>query len=297
MHGTLQLRDEHWDVVVAPADGGSLLKCEFDALPVLLPVDQPSLVDRTSSKKQSCYFPLIPYSNRIEDSQFYFRDVPVKLARNVADSPHAMHGHGWLSRWLVTASSDTHCTLSYERAPDAEWPWRYLGRQTFAIRDDELTISLEVVNLAATPMPCGLGFHPYFPAAGGPRLRLHARSVWDGGVHAFPRQRVAVPERLDFSNGPSITERTGIDHCFEHWQGRASVTYPDSLLRVVLQSCPDADSVIVYVPSGGDFFCVEPVTHAVNAMNLSDPADAGFWTLEPDTARRITMSLQCVVVG
>ena len=298
MHETLlQLRDKHWDVVVAPADGGGLLKCEFDALPVLHPVAQPALVNHTSSKRQSCYFPLIPYSNRIEDSQFHFGNVAVNLGLNVAGSPHAMHGHGWLSRWLVTARSDTDCTLSYERAADAEWPWRYLGRQTFAIDDDTLTISLEVVNLAATSMPCGLGFHPFFPAAGGPRLRLQARSVWDGDVPAFPRQRVAVPERLDFSNGPSVTERTGIDHCFEHWQGRASMTYPDSMRRVVLEGCQDADSVIVYVPAGRDFFCVEPVTHAVNAMNLSDPADAGFWTLEPDMARRITMSLRCVLIG
>jgi galactose mutarotase-like enzyme len=66
---------------------------------------------------------------------------------------------------------------------------------------------------------------------------------------------------------------------------------------VIANTCADADSVIVYVPAGRDFFCVEPVTHAVNAMNLPDPADAGFWTLEPDTARRITMSLQCRVIG
>jgi aldose 1-epimerase len=156
---------------------------------------------------------------------------------------------------------------------------------------------LEVENLAATPMPCGLGFHPFFPTAGGPRLRLQARSVWDGGVHAFSRQRIAVPERLDFSKGPSITERTGIDHCFEHWQGRASMTYPDSLLRVVLESCADANNVIVYVPASRNFFCVEPVTHAVNAMNLPDPSDAGFWVLEAGATRGIKMSLQCVVVG
>jgi Galactose mutarotase and related enzymes len=295
MNQTLQLRDAHWDVLVAPASGGSLLRCEFDALPVLQPVEQPALTAHTSAR--ACCFPMIPYSNRIEDSRFDFRDVPVRLTPNVRGSPHAMHGHGWLTRWLVTDRSDTHCTLSYERAPDAEWPWRYLGRQTFAIHDDGLRFSLEVVNLAGTPMPCGLGFHPFFPAAETPRLRLRARSVWDGAVHAFPRTRVTVPDDLDFSNGPRISERTGIDHCFEHCQGRASITYPDSMLRIVLESCADADRMIVYIPAGADYFCVEPVTHSVNAFNLPDPADAGLWTLEPGAARRITMSLQCTVIG
>lgn len=295
MNGTLQLQDEHWNVVVAPDAGGSLARCEYDGLPVMHAVEQPVL--HGPARARTCYFPMIPYSNRIENSRFHFGDAPIRLTPNVTDSAHAMHGHGWLSRWSVTDRSDTQCTLSYEWAPDAEWPWRYLGRQTFALGDDGLAISLEVVNLAPTSMPCGLGFHPFFTAAEAPRLRLHARSVWEGAVHTFPRRRIAVPDVLDFSNGPRITERTSIDHCFEHCRGRASITYPDSMLRVVLECSGDADHMIVYIPEHAGYFCVEPVTHAVNAMNLPDPADAGLWTLEPGSARRITMSLECSLIG
>jgi aldose 1-epimerase len=295
MNDTLTLRDAHWNVLVAPAAGGSLLRCEFDGLPVMQPVEQPALVAHTSARV--CFFPMIPYSNRIEDSRFCFRDVPVALAPNVVGSPHALHGHGWLSHWLVTDRSATHCTLAYEHAPDAQWPWHYRGQQSFAIDEDGIHFSLEVANPGETPMPCGLGFHPFFPAADTPRLRLHARTVWDGAVQAFPRMRVPVPGDLDFSHGPRISERIGIDHCFEHCQGRASITYPESMLRIVLESCADADRMIVYIPAGADYFCVEPVTHAVNAVNLPDPADAGLWVLEPGSARRITMSLQSAVIG
>jgi galactose mutarotase-like enzyme len=48
--------------------------------------------------------------------------------------------------------------------------------------------------------------------------------------------------------------------------------------------------VVVYVPGSG-YFCVEPVTHAVNAMNLADPAAAGLWILEPTGTREITTSI------
>jgi galactose mutarotase-like enzyme len=115
MHQTLlHLRDEHWDVVVAPADGGGLLKCEFDTLPVLQPVDQPALVEHASSKRQSCYFPLIPYSNRIEDSRFNFQDVPVNLAMNVAGSPHALHA-------FVRARARRGVALALPGAPDIRY--------------------------------------------------------------------------------------------------------------------------------------------------------------------------------
>ena len=295
MDETLTLCASGWNLVVAPADGGSLLSCDFDGLRVLHAAERPALIGRASSR--SCYFPLIPFSNRVEQSRFQFQDVPVALATNVVDSPHAMHGHGWLAPWDVAERSETHCSLTFEHVAGDRWPWRYRGRQTFTIADDQLTIALEIVNLAATPMPCGLGFHPFFPADDAPRLRLQAGSVWDGGAAAFPRTRVAVPDRLDFSSAPRVADRAGIDHCFERWQGRASVTYEDTLFRIILSSCAAAGSVIVYIPENARYFCVEPVTHAVNAMNLADPAAAGLWTLEPHASRQITMSLRCAVLG
>ena len=51
---------------------------------------------------------------------------------------------------------------------------------------------------------------------------------------------------------------------------------------------------MVYIPRGADYFCVEPVTHAVNAMNLPDAAAAGLWTLEPGATREISMTIRCV---
>ena len=34
-----------------------------------------------------------------------------------------------------------------------------------------------------------------------------------------------------------------------------------------------------------DYFCVEPVTHAVNAMNHADAVAGGLWTLAPGGPR------------
>jgi aldose 1-epimerase len=47
----------------------------------------------------------------------------------------------------------------------------------------------------------------------------------------------------------------------------------------------------VYVPAGEDYYCVEPVTHAVNAMNYADSESQGWWRLAPGESRRITMRI------
>ena len=67
--------------------------------------------------------------------------------------------------------------------------------------------------------------------------------------------------------------------------------------RVILGGCAATHSVIVYIPESADYFCVEPVTHTVNAMNLPDAAESGLWTLEPQETRQISMSIRCDVTG
>jgi aldose 1-epimerase len=296
MDDTLDLRDGRWHIVVAPSLGGSLLACEYDGMPVLKPTAQPERLGRLPAL-HCCYFPLIPYSNRIENGLFRFRGVSIRPAEEVAGAPHAIHGHGWLAEWRITGRNGTGCALSFCHAPASDWPWPYQGRQTLAIVDDELRITLAIENLGTTAMPCGLGFHPFLPASGGARLQMQAARVWDGTADAFPSQRVAVPGRLDFRSGPRVADRQGTNHCFDGWPGRATVSYEHAPRRLALDGCEATHSVIVYIPEDADYFCVEPVTHTVNAMNLPNAAESGLWTLEPQETRQITMSIRCDITG
>lgn len=157
MAETLTLQDGHWNVVVLPSHGGCLQLCEFDGKPVLMPTDR--LERFGTASLPCCYFPMIPFSNRIENSQFNFAGATVNLAENVAGTRHAIHGHGWQTAWQVIRSSDTSCALSYRHEATTEWPWRYEGRQSFEILGSALRITLAIQNLCTRPMPCGLGFH------------------------------------------------------------------------------------------------------------------------------------------
>jgi aldose 1-epimerase len=289
MTESLTLRDEHWHVVVLPLHGGSLQLCAFDGATVLQPT--PRLERADLAPPPSCYFPMIPFCNRIENSRFDFAGATVNLRENVAGTRHAMHGHGWQAAWQVTHSTPTTCALAYRHEASTDWPWRYEGRQSFELLGRALRFTLAIQNLCSRPMPCGLGFHPFFPASDDARLQLDAGRVWNGSVGDFPREPVPVPKQLCFATGARIAERLGTDHCFDDWQRRAFVRLERSNHDIVIESCAATCFLVVYIP-GADYFCVEPVSHAVNAMNLADSAAAGLWTLAPAESRQITTSIR-----
>jgi aldose 1-epimerase len=286
---TLELGDGRWKLVVAPSLGGSLLACEYDGVAVLQPTGQPAGSRRRTVR--CCHFPLVPFSNRIENSRFAFDGLTVRLAPNVDGSPHALHGHGWQAPWQVIARHAAGCTLEYGRASTADWPWPYRAQQVIDLADGALCLTLAVENLGVADMPCGLGFHPFLPRTPGVRLALEATHVWNGSAGNFPAERVAIREALDFRAGPRIADREGMDHCFDGWNGHATVTGEQDGRGYRLSGCAATRHVIVYTPANADHFCVEPVTHAVNALNLPDASLSGLWRLEPREQRRITMTI------
>jgi aldose 1-epimerase len=290
MGDTLELGDGRWKLVVAPSLGGSLLACEHDGVPVLQPAAQPA--GSRGGPTRCCHFPLIPFSNRIEDGRFQHDGRAIRLPPNVAGSPHALHGHGWQASWQVTEHEAARCALSFERAPQPDWPWSYRGRQTLAVVGNALQLTLAVENLSAEAMPCGLGFHPFFARSSGTRLQFEAERVWNGSATAFPRKRIEIPTPLDFAGAPRVSARERTDHCFDGWRRRATISGELPADTLALEACDAARFVIVFIPRGADYLCVEPVTHAVNAMNLADAAESGLWMLEPGATREIWMTIR-----
>lgn len=293
MADTLTLVDDRWKVTVAPSLGGSLLACEYDGAEILRPTPQPAGGGRPAVR--CCHFPLVPFSNRVADGRFAFEGRRVVLTPNVAGSPHAMHGHGWQMPWQVRSQDAASCLLEYEREATDDWPWAYAACQQIALAGGALTITLVIANRDAAAMPCGLGFHPFLPKTEGARLAFNAARVFDGRAAEFPAATSPVGEALSFTSAPRIAAREGADHCYADWDGTAMITDDDRATSFRLEGCEATRYAIVYIPAGDDYFCVEPVTHAVNAMNHADPASSGLWRLVPGEVRGVTLTLRPLV--
>src|SRR2546426_1089250 len=84
-----------------------------------------------------------------------------------------------------------------------------------------------------------------------------------------------------------------LDNCFVGWRRRALIECPESGMRLVMAAEPPLDFLVVYTPAGRAFFCVEPVSHVTDAVNLAAAGrtDTGFRILEPGETLRTAVTL------
>src|SRR5437764_10401829 len=122
-------------------------------------------------------FPLVPYVNRIRGGRFAFRGREVRIAPNMAGDPSPLHGQGWLNPWAVDEQDPNRASLSF-RHEAGEWPWAYSARQEFVLDEWGLSVTLSCTNASLSPMPCGLGLHPYFPCGPETRIDTQVRHAW-----------------------------------------------------------------------------------------------------------------------
>ena len=235
-------------------------------------------------------FPLVPWGNRIRSGRFQFCGRAVV---QTGGENHALHGHGWRHPWQVIDRTAERVEMDYVHEPD-DWPWRYRARQTVALAGGALSLTLEVANLSDEAMPAGLGFHPYFPSAGEAAVEAAARSVWLTDADKLPRECVPVPESWDFAAGRRMAG-LDLDNVFAGWNGKAAISWPERAHRLLIEGdWPMLSFLAIYRPSPHDWFCVEPMSHCPDAINLARDgvADTGVRVLAPGARRAATMILR-----
>jgi aldose 1-epimerase len=233
-------------------------------------------------------YPLVPYSNRIRGGQLVFEGEQYQLARNWPGVGHPMHGDGWAHAWDVVRSDGVSAEITYlhERAGDSGgWPFRYRARQSYRLDDDRLTIRISLENLEDRPVPAGIGLHPSFVRDADTQLTCHTRAVWRTDAEVLAVERTAVPADWDFSAGRKVDSVT-LDNCFDGWDGRAAIVWPQHRLRLDLEATVPFRHLVIYVPPGQSSFCVEPVSHANGQVGLAPLGPGG--TLAGEAVFRIS---------
>jgi aldose 1-epimerase len=234
-------------------------------------------------RQTSCY-PLVPYSNRIAQGRFSFEGVEHRLALNFGDHPHSIHGNAWQKPWQVMEADEIRCRLLLIHRPEGGqakgWPFAYRAEQSFELSPEGLTLTLSLENEDHRPMPAGLGLHPFFPKRSGVRLQFAAERVYPNGEDSLPMDSTSVPENWNYRIMRELGEPR-LDNCFTGWDGTARIAYIQEKIALSIEADRLFGHLVVYVPTGRDFFAVEPVSHLNDVINRPDSAGHGLKVLKP----------------
>jgi len=288
-NSVLTLSNEFACVKVAPELGGAILSYEAKVEGQLYAIFKPS--EAANTVHETSCFPLVPFSNRVRNGQFKWQEQNICLKLNHLPEKHAIHGHGWQNIWQVINKSSNSVELQFHYLPD-DWPFEYLATQKIMLDGNKLTVSLEVTNLSTQVMPIGLGLHPYFNRTDECFLQANVNKMWATDDEVMPTRLVDAPEGISTAQGMKISENA-LDNAFTDFDHTANIFWPEWQIQAALNVSNNCDFLVVYSPKDESYFCVEPVTHCTDALNLHQQSQeyTGQQQLLPNTTSRVEMSI------
>lgn len=254
---------------LAPEYGGAVTAWDWNGPQGYTPLFRPWDGNSGDRYTLAC-FPLVPWSNRITQGGFEHQGRFYPVHANRTDEHFPLHGDGWLQWWKVEEQGADRIKLALDSKHFDGGPYHYRSTQTFQFLPDGLQIDLTVTHQGQGSLPYGLGLHPYFHCTPATRLQFKAEGLWLSGADPIPVEHTTVfPAGWDY-NKPAPLEGELIDNCYTGWNGRATVDHPDRGLRVTMVM-PDCNGyTLFYRKPGADFFCLEPITHPIDAFHMPE---------------------------
>ena len=238
-------------VEVLPGLGARLHRLEVFGHDLLRTPDDPA-THRADPFAWGAYV-MAPWCNRIAATPTLVDGRLVAVRSNFADGS-AIHGQVHSLPWKAVDNG----TLRVRAGGDG-WPWGYESTLRVAIRGAALLIDQSLTNLAATPMPAGLGLHPWF------RRPLE---VCINGARVLPSNLDAAEGVVPVSGSLDLrTMRAMPDDVDAAWldlgDPAVDLRWPEIGLSATMRVRSEHGSCIVAAsPRGVDAVAIEPQTHA-----------------------------------
>jgi aldose 1-epimerase len=282
----IELINSTWTIRLMPEWGGRIATLKAEGMDVLLPVSSTSF-DPMDWPRAGAY-PLMPYSNRLQNARLSFAGRDHQLPEHPAARPHTLHGVSHTQPWQVI-SADTHQATIACHYEGPHWPWVFRAEQHFCIDGNRLLITLAVVNLGDCEMPAGLGLHPYFQRHPGMRATYSHGREWEIDEHYLPTgnfQQDSTDVLID------ADDLSGLAHYQSQWDGKLQLDYPQG--RLAMQASHALSHFVAFAPAGAPFICLEPVSHLADAFNRppTEWGEVGTQVLEPGGRLAATLEFE-----
>lgn len=272
---------------LAPALGGRITACALEApggspVPVLHPYPEHHTdLDRWA---KGGLYPLVPYSGRIRNAQLHHAGRPWPLWPQVG-SPHALHGHTHRRPWTLVNQGVDHAHLQHKHTPDTHWPWAFDATLQVHLAPQQATVAVALRNTGHTPMPAGIGLHPYLVHQPDDHVCFDALPPWPFDVDYLalpPGPPGTTPARHTL--GPSDFAASEVTRFHASWAGHLDVLAGQcGRPRLQLVTTGALNHLVVHRPALAPYVCVEPVSHVADGFNLHAQGVPGTGTrvLEP----------------
>lgn len=226
---------------------------------------------------------MAPWCNRIAVAPTEIAGQQIAVASNFPDGS-AIHGQVYAAPWQVRPDGALHIA-----AGDDGWPWPYECSVRVEIADAVLTIEQSLANRSRTPMPAGLGLHPWFmrPMEVSIKARRVVSSNTDPASNLVPvggpfdlRRMGPMPDDLDAAWLPDADPAVEME-------------WPTLGIGAVMTARCDAGAWIVAAsPRDVEAIAIEPQTHAPHGLRrLIDGEPGGLQLLDPGGTLRLTIRL------
>lgn len=221
-------------------------------------------------------FAMLPWSNRISGGGFEQGGRFIPMAVNRLGEPYPIHGDGWLQAWTVQRPQIHVAEMTLASRHHGGNPYAYDALQRFELVEHGLVQTVSVTHRGDTPLPYGLGLHPWFPRT--PRGTVTARvdGTWTSGADPIPTGHThELPADWNLTRGAPM-HGSFIDNGFSGWDGRATIAWPERGLSLQVTMDPLTTPrgplapayCLVYRPAQGEAFCFEPITQPIDAFHL-----------------------------
>lgn len=268
--------------LVVATQGGGIVRLDA-ATPWGVPT--PILVPAEARLKGGCQL-LVPWSNRISGGGFFYDGHFHAIEPNVKGEDCPLHGDGFQRDWDIVDASRT--AIALELAAGVIGPYRYVARASYRLNGTSLVANLTVENRAGMALPYGLGFHPWFARTRATTLQAVAAEVQLQDARHLPTEVAGFDARPDLDFGRARSLPAGwVNNAFLGWDGRAELVLSPEGPRISMIASNQLDTFILYSPSStAEFFCLEPVSHAVDAHHAG-----GLARLVPGESMTVAMVL------
>lgn len=207
-------------------------------------------------------FPMVPWVGRLGNGQLNVNGETHVLPAN--KPPHALHGMACYSHWHIVEQTAQRLTLMMELGEP--WPWKGRVLQEMALQDNALILRLEIQSDSET-FPASAGWHPWFAKWVNAPQDVSGLPLHEALQVSFSADWQEEPGDNELPTGRRISPRPGPwDDCFGFNEGSvARLEWPG---KVALMMTSAAQGLVVF-DKQPDATCVNPMTQAPNAINLS----------------------------